>query len=100
MRKLPKAALAAAMIGSLTMAGAGIASAGENGSGEDGDVRACVQVAEANNSEGLINLPINLALLGNVQETTTIQQVCNNGDKSHVANVAEIGAEQTQDGLL
>ncbi|MFD9392641.1 hypothetical protein ACFWBB_18575 [Streptomyces sp. NPDC060000] len=84
MRKLHKTALVAAMIGSLTMAGAGIASAG----GSDGDSRECSNHVE-NISFGLINIPnLNLPLLGLSSNQDATQQICNNGDDAVNANVA------------
>lgn len=86
MRKLHKTALVAAMIGSLSLAGAGIASAGVAGS--DGDSRECANHVE-NISFGLINIPnLNLPLLGISSNQTATQQICNNGDDAVNANVA------------
>lgn len=89
MRNLRKVALVAAMIGTLGMAGAGVASAGESGS--DGDGRNCVNYID-NSSFGLINIPnlnLNLPLLGSDSHNQSgTQQLCNNGDEAINANVA------------
>ncbi|SHI19954.1 hypothetical protein [Streptomyces sp. 3214.6] len=86
MRKLHKIALVAAMIGSLGMAGAGVASA--DVSGVDGDSRECANHVE-NISFGLINIPdLNLPLLALSQNQHATQQICNNGDNAVNANVA------------
>ncbi|MET7655422.1 MULTISPECIES: hypothetical protein [unclassified Streptomyces] len=89
MRKLHKTALVAAMIGSLTLAGAGIASAGDSDGGSDGGSRQCANHVE-NISFGLLNLPnLSLPILGSVSNQTANQQICNNGDDAINANVAE-----------
>ncbi|MFI6037589.1 hypothetical protein ACIBBD_26120 [Streptomyces sp. NPDC051315] len=110
MRNLRKAALVAVMVGSLGLATAGVASAHGTDDGygtakKDGNGdRQCVQAADASAStsgDGLLGLPdVNLALLGNVSETTVIQQVCNNGDDSLVGALSGVETNQTSDGLL
>ncbi|SMF58599.1 hypothetical protein [Streptomyces sp. Amel2xC10] len=97
MRKLHKVALVAAMIGSLGMAGAGVAAAGDGGKG-----RECTQGAATKPSinNGLINIPnLNLPLLGNLTESTAIQQSCVNGNDSGTLTGSGIGTEQSG-GLL
>ncbi|WP_416977467.1 hypothetical protein [Streptomyces sp. T028] len=94
MRTLRKAGLVAAMIGSLTLAGAGVASA----NGSDNDFQNCTQTGEVN--VGLLNIPdLNLGLggsggvlggLGLAQSHDAKQFSCVNGDGS--------GSVQVQDG--
>ncbi|MFD9407279.1 hypothetical protein ACFWBN_09725 [Streptomyces sp. NPDC059989] len=105
MRKLRKAALVAAMIGSLSMVGAGVASA--VGSDTDGASRECTQAAAASNTSTDYIFPVNVAVavFGNVTQSNvtqtneaqsnTIQQICVNGDNSSAANVASLGVEQS-----
>ncbi|MFC9293612.1 hypothetical protein ACFTWH_21565 [Streptomyces sp. NPDC057011] len=105
MRKLRKAALVAAMIGSLGMAGAGVASA--VGSDTDGAGRECTQAAAASNESTDIIIPVNVAVavFGNVTQSNvtqsneaqsnSIQQICINGDNSNAANVAGFDAQQS-----
>ncbi|MEU1176957.1 hypothetical protein ABZ464_04785 [Streptomyces sp. NPDC005820] len=91
MLKLRKAGLVAAMIGSLTLAGAGVASATEAGTGGDGDFNQCIQQGDVN--VGLINLSdLNLALGllggGSVKDPSNTQQSCSTGDNSPNTSVA------------
>jgi hypothetical protein len=87
MRKLREAALVAAMVGTLGMVGAGVATAtGDdgNGTGTDGGTRLCVQNAEQSDPVyqiGLINLN-QVPILGSVANPDVIQQSCVNGDNS------------------
>lgn len=97
MRNLRKAALVVAMVGTLGMAGAGVASATEYGNGNDngtdGDSRTCVNVAEASNEHtgpNLVGLVGDVSLLSSTSQTNVIQQICSNGDNSP--------NEQTADG--
>ncbi|MFD3701350.1 hypothetical protein ACFWUZ_35500 [Streptomyces sp. NPDC058646] len=83
MRKLRKAALVAAMAGSISVFGAGVASAhGADGreTGQPGNVTACNQQAEVTQvtfQNGLINGP----LLGSGPATaTSSQQICSGRD--------------------
>ncbi|WP_133913845.1 hypothetical protein [Streptomyces sp. NBC_00582] len=81
MRTLRKAGLVAAMIGSLTLAGAGVASAYEGG----GDNQDCTQTGEVN--VGLVNISdLNLGLgflgLGSANPDNSAQFSCVNGDGS------------------
>ncbi|KUN88448.1 hypothetical protein [Streptomyces griseoruber] len=80
MRTLRKAGLVAAMIGSLTLAGAGVASA----NGSDGNAQNCTQTGEVN--VGLVNLSkLNLGLgallgLGSANQDNGAQYSCINGN--------------------
>ncbi|MFJ4776574.1 hypothetical protein [Streptomyces sp. NPDC088762] len=104
MRKLRKAALVAAMIGSLSMVGAGVASADGDG---DGAARECTQAAEASNTSTSVNVPVNIAVAvfgvvaqSNTTQTNTaqsneIQQICVNGDNGSAANALGLDFDQT-----
>jgi hypothetical protein len=102
MRNLRKAALAAAMIGSLSMVGAGVASATDYDSdhGKDEQTRTCAQSAEQGNAaeaSGLIAVNValqNVGLLGNASQQNTAQQSCVNGDGSASWNAAAVESEQ------
>ncbi|MFI7500043.1 hypothetical protein ACIBVL_16390 [Streptomyces sp. NPDC049687] len=90
MRKLHKAGLVAAMIGSLGLAGAGVASA--HGSGGDEGSRQCIQQGDVN--VGLLNLQhLNLGLGGLLgspgiaSEDNSRQQSCVTGDGSYSVQV-------------
>ncbi|MFF3504165.1 hypothetical protein [Streptomyces sp. NPDC003247] len=117
MRKIGKAALAAAMIGSLTMVGAGVASAADGhrttDSGyrsdskdtkdtkSDGATKQCVNYAEVDNSahsSGLVNAlnNVNVNILGYSSNKPTVQQSCSIGDNSTSGNLNANG----QDSLL
>ncbi|KUO12874.1 hypothetical protein [Streptomyces sp. DSM 15324] len=80
MRTLRKAGLVAAMIGTLTLTGAGVASAG----GSDGNAQNCTQTGEVN--VGLVNLSkLNLGLgallgLGSAEQDNGTQFSCINGN--------------------
>ncbi|MFG2879130.1 hypothetical protein ACGFYU_29705 [Streptomyces sp. NPDC048337] len=105
MRTLRKAALVAAMIGSLGMAGAGVASAA--GSDTDGPARECTQVAGAGNTSIDTVIPVNVAVavFGTVTQTNvtqsnsaqsnTIQEICVNGDNSSPVNAASLEVGQS-----
>ncbi|MFJ4621430.1 hypothetical protein [Streptomyces sp. NPDC088812] len=116
MRKLGKAALAAAMIGSLTMVGAGVASAADGhrsttDSGyrsdtkdtkSDGATKQCVNYAEVNNdtsSSGLVNAlnNVNVNILGFSSEKPTLQQSCSIGDNSTSGNLNANGGDSLLD---
>ncbi|MFJ9740435.1 MULTISPECIES: hypothetical protein [unclassified Streptomyces] len=76
MRNLRKAALVAAMIGTLGFVGAGTASAGDGRHGDD--AKQCVQGAEQGDPNfqiGLINLN-QVPLLGALSKQNTLQQTC------------------------
>ncbi|MFF4655282.1 hypothetical protein [Streptomyces sp. NPDC001381] len=97
MRKLHKAGVVAAMIGSLAMAGAGAASASPYGSDGDGGFRQCIQQGDV--TVGLLNVSdVNLAGLlptaflapSAVSKQTVTQQSCSNGDDSPNVNVAHV----------
>ncbi|MEW2046496.1 hypothetical protein OHS71_24040 [Streptomyces sp. NBC_00377] len=97
MRKLHKTALVAAMIGSLCMAGAGIASAGD-----DGPSRQCLQGAEQGDSNlqvGLINLN-DVPLLGSLTKQNVSQQSCVNGDDSATFTGSSVESSSNGNGLL
>ncbi|MFE0451961.1 hypothetical protein ACFW2D_11815 [Streptomyces sp. NPDC058914] len=105
MRKLRKAALVAAMIGSLSMAGAGVASATDYDKKDGGDdVRQCVQGADQSHeseASGLIavNLAVeNIGLLGNASQQNTQQNICVNGDGSAAFGVQAPEAENGEGG--
>jgi hypothetical protein len=113
MRKLRKAALVAAMIGSLSMAGAGVASATDYGNGTDdkktGDTGTCVNniAPETGNSEGLLGslLGLNLnnnaiAILGNASATQVVQQSCAVGDGATSFNISDVTTVQNNEDLL
>ncbi|MFE9624388.1 hypothetical protein [Streptomyces sp. NPDC006527] len=106
MRKLRKAALVAAMIGSLSMAGAGVASATDYGKSTDGgdDIRQCLQKAEAGNEEagGLISAlnNLNVNVLGVQTISNTAQNSCVIGDDSFSANFSSVEADENDGGLL
>ncbi|MFI9544961.1 hypothetical protein ACIHAR_13685 [Streptomyces sp. NPDC052016] len=106
MRKLRKAALVAAMIGSLSMAGAGVASATDYAKSTDGgdDVRQCLQNAQAGNQEagGLISAlnNLNVNVLGVQTISNSAQNSCVIGDNSFSANFNEVEADRNDAGLL
>ncbi|MGW0366838.1 hypothetical protein [Streptomyces sp. NPDC002990] len=91
MRKLRKAAFVVAMIGSLSMAGAGVASADDSNKGKEGDTTVCV--IEANdNSFSLITIPdLTLPILSSSSRTQQLQNVCGEGNTGVQVN------ETTQD---
>ncbi|MER5429230.1 hypothetical protein [Streptomyces sp. NPDC002588] len=100
MRKLQRAALVAAMAGTLGLVGAGVASADYSDPSTGSGGRECHQtgVTKPSVNNGLINLPnLNLPILGNVSEGSN-QGACNNGDDSAAFNVSH--ADQETDGLL
>ncbi|WP_455351309.1 hypothetical protein [Streptomyces sp. SYSU K217416] len=109
MRKLRRAALVAAMVGSLGMVGAGVASAQD--AYDNGDdkkdktvVVACEQAnlsestqGDASNYEGggLLGLiPLNLSLLDTTANQTQQQNICAGGD------VYAVQVQETSGGLL
>ncbi|MEV8535182.1 hypothetical protein [Streptomyces sp. NPDC051211] len=105
MRKLRKAALVAAMIGSLSMVGAGVASA--DGTDTNGASTECTQAAGASNTSTFITIPVNVAVavFGNVTQSNstqsntaqsnTIQQICINGDNGNAVNAASTDVGQS-----
>lgn len=98
MRKLRKAALVAAMIGSLSMAGAGAASADSKADTGGGSTQ-CTQEATASNSASLVNIPdVIIAVFGNVSQTNVIQQICSNGEASINEN-SNVNVNQSNDFL-
>ncbi|MFD7132765.1 hypothetical protein [Streptomyces sp. NPDC059894] len=119
MRKIGKAALVAAMIGSLTMVGAGVASAADGhrsttDSGyrsdtkdtkdtkSDGATKQCVNYAEVNSdssSSGLVNAlnNVNVNILGFSSEKPTLQQSCSIGDNSTSGNLNANGGDSLLD---
>ncbi|MFC4498642.1 MULTISPECIES: hypothetical protein [Streptomyces] len=99
MRKFRNAALVAAMIGTLGLTGAGVASA-TNGADEGG--RLCLQGAEQGDSNlnvGLINLN-NVPILSSLTEQSVIQQSCVNGDASGTATGAGLEGSSSAGGVL
>ncbi|MER7000789.1 hypothetical protein [Streptomyces sp. NPDC000410] len=101
MRKLRKAALVAAMVGSVSMFGAGVASA----AGDGGDTEVIYCEAKVNNvSVGLVNIPnLSLGLLfgdANPATTNAVQQTCGEDNLSGQAAGANSGSGSVLDGLL
>ncbi|MCJ1678598.1 hypothetical protein MTF65_14815 [Streptomyces sp. APSN-46.1] len=108
MRKLRKAVLVAAMIGSLGVVGAGVATA--DGTDTNGAGRECTQAAAASNSSYTVNVPVNVAvsvfgdvtqsntLQSNSTQSNSLQQICINGDNSSAANVSS--SEVTQSNVF
>lgn len=102
MRKIRTATLVAAMIGTLSLAGAGVASAADYDGGKDDGGRNCVQGADQSDNNpsvtvGLLNLG---DLFANKSEQNTIQQTCINGDGSGAWTGSGQGNDQYVDGLL
>ncbi|MER7000788.1 hypothetical protein [Streptomyces sp. NPDC000410] len=100
MRKLRKAALVAAMVGSVSMFGAGVASA----AGDGGDTEVIYCEAKVNNvSVGLLNIPnLSLGLAGEANPATTnaVQQTCGEHNLSGQAAGANSGSGGLLNGLL
>ncbi|GAA1547315.1 hypothetical protein GCM10009730_65500 [Streptomyces albidochromogenes] len=104
MRKLRNAALVAAMLGSLSMLGAGVAAAADaygdrdgRGKGRDGNVVVCEQrsrVSDDTRQLGLINLATGpITLLGSgPASSASVQQICSGEDTlARNGAVAETG---------
>ncbi|MEU2395732.1 hypothetical protein [Streptomyces sp. NPDC007369] len=96
----------AAMIGSLTLAGAAAASADDSKPGAD--AAQCTQTATATNAAtntaGLVEIPdvdvdVAIAVFGNITQTNVIQQICNNGDNNTGTNSADLDVTQANDVL-
>ncbi|MFH8800594.1 hypothetical protein ACH4F6_13500 [Streptomyces sp. NPDC017936] len=96
MRKLRKAALVTAMIGSLSMAAAGAASATDYGKDGKDQPGFCVNNNETDASvSGLIPIlnNVNLSLLGGSAPVNATQQSCVVGDNSFSGNHGEIESD-------
>ncbi|MGP4003850.1 hypothetical protein [Streptomyces sp. 8N706] len=110
MRKLHKVALAATMVGSLSMFGAGVASAHDGYKSydshksydkkshkDDGDVIVCDQDYEVENptfQEGIVNLS-NINLLSSTATSTAVTQNC--GKDIESGNVADAESGDVED---
>ncbi|MER6999991.1 hypothetical protein [Streptomyces sp. NPDC000410] len=94
------------MVGSLGMAGAGVAAA-DDSKGKKVDARECIQEAASANVSSFYDLPdVNIAVAvfgsvsqtnitqSNVAQTSVVQQICSNGDNSVNANAASVGTSQ------
>ncbi|MFD7629745.1 hypothetical protein ACFV7Q_27600 [Streptomyces sp. NPDC059851] len=85
MRKLQKAALVAAMVGSLTMSGAAIAFADDPKT--ETETTPCTQTATQTNAA--------TDVLGNVAQTNVAQQICSTEDDGTNSNSAAVAVTQT-----
>ncbi|MEU9982183.1 hypothetical protein [Streptomyces sp. NPDC050856] len=93
MRKLRNAALVAAMLGSVSMLGAGAAAASDTYGDQDGNVVVCDQQSEVSRDTfqlGLINVVSGpITVLGSGPATAvSVQQICS-GEDTVAANEAD-----------
>ena len=102
MRKIRKATLVAAMIGTLSLAGAGVASAADYDNGSDDGGRNCVQGVDQSHNDssvtvGLINLS---DLLNTTSQQNPVHLSCATGEGSGSFSGSSQDGSAASGGLL